>query len=49
MTRPEDLAKDAGLSLRTVYRRALALGLSLPYKFTASEVKRIVFYKGGKK
>ncbi len=44
-TSPADLARREGWHLSTVYRRAADLNISRPYKFTASEVRRILAYK----
>ena len=51
MVRPIELTM-VGLSLATVYRRAGALGLEKPYRFTPAEVRRILNFpvsKGGRK
>ncbi len=48
---PKELVRK-GLSLRTIYSRAAALGLTKPYKFTGTDRKRIENYrkpKGGKR
>ena len=48
MVRPQELIA-MGLSHATIYRRAGALGLTKPYKFTPADVKRIMDFKKKKK
>jgi hypothetical protein len=44
MIRPREVV-SMGISLITVYRRARALNLEKPYRFTQNEVNRILKYK----
>jgi hypothetical protein len=48
MIRPRELVA-VGLSMGTVYRRAKALGLDKPYKFTHSEARKILNFKKPRK
>ena len=43
LTRPDELIRP-GLSRATIYRRAKALNLSYPFKFTDAEVKKILAF-----
>ena len=45
MIRPVEVVA-LGISLRTVYRRALALRLEKPYRFTPEEVRQIMAFRG---
>ena len=45
MIRPVEVVA-LGISLRTVYRRALALRLEKPYRFTPEEVWQIMAFRG---
>ena len=44
MIRPIELTL-MGISLKTVYRRAAALGYDKPYKFTQAQARRIINFK----
>jgi hypothetical protein len=44
MIRPKELVGQ-GISLVTVYRRARALNLEKPYKFTRAEVRKILGFR----
>ena len=44
MIRPIELTL-MGISLKTVYRRAAALGYDKPYKFTQAQARRILNFK----